>query len=154
MRVLGLDVGEKTIGVAVSDALGISAQGVLVIRRQSKEKDMAALLKVIEEYEAERIVIGLPKNMDGSSGPQAEKALAFAEMLKKRFGLPVEAYDERLSTVLAQKALIEGGASRAKRKTVIDMIAAQVILQGWLDRKSKPRLPEEKNIIEHHNNEV
>jgi putative pre-16S rRNA nuclease len=142
MRVLGLDVGEKTIGVAVSDALGISAQGVLVIRRQSKEKDMAALLKVIGEYEAERIIIGLPVNMDGSSGPQAEKALAFAGMLKKRFGLPVEAYDERLSTVLAQKALIEGGASRAKRKTVIDMLAAQVILQGWLDRKSRPKLPE------------
>ncbi len=144
MRVLGLDVGEKTIGVAVSDGLGISAQGVLVIRRQSKEKDMAALLKIIEEYEAGRIIIGLPKNMDGSLGPQAEKALAFAEMLKKRFGLPVEAYDERLSTVLAQKALIEGGASRAKRKTVIDMLAAQVILQGWLDRKGKSA---ERNIL-------
>ena len=83
MRVLGLDVGEKTIGVAVSDGLGISAQGVLVIRRQSKEKDMAALLKIIEEYEAERIIIGLPKNMNGSLGPQAEKALEFAEMLEK-----------------------------------------------------------------------
>ncbi len=137
MRVLGLDPGEKTIGVAVSDGLGITAQGVCVIRRASREKDFAALLKIIDEYDINSIIIGLPKNMDGSLGPQAEKALAFAEALKKRFGLPVEMTDERLTTALVQKTLIEGGASRAKRKTVIDMLAAQVILQGWLDRKRR-----------------
>ncbi len=137
MRVLGLDVGEKTIGVAVSDGLGITAQGVMVIRRQSKEKDFAALLKIIDEYDVNSIIIGLPKNMNGSLGPQAQKALAFAETVKSRFGLPVEMIDERLSTALVQKALIEGGASRAKRKTVIDMLAAQVILQGWLDNRRR-----------------
>ncbi|MHB8173093.1 MAG: Holliday junction resolvase RuvX [Nitrospirota bacterium] len=137
MRVLGLDVGEKTIGVAVSDGLGITAQGVMVIRRQSKEKDFAALLKIIDEYDVNSIIIGLPKNMNGSLGPQAQKALAFAETVKSRFGLPVEMTDERLSTALVQKALIEGGASRAKRKTVIDMLAAQVILQGWLDNRRR-----------------
>ncbi len=137
LRVIGLDLGEKTIGVAVSDGLGITAQGVCVIRRQSKEKDFAALAKIIAEYDINSIIIGLPMNMNGSLGPQAEKALAFAGAARQRFGLPVETTDERLTTALVQKALIEGGASRAKRKTVIDMLAAQVILQGWLDRKRR-----------------
>ena len=135
MRVMGLDYGEKTIGVAVSDGLGITAQGIITIRRRSFDKDFVQLKKYIEEYEVGEIVIGLPKNMDGSLGPSADKALAFAEKLKKEFGLPVAMYDERLSTAFAQKALIEGDVSRAKRKKVIDMLAAQVILQGYMDRK-------------------
>src|SRR5512142_1980421 len=105
MRIMGLDVGEKTIGVAVSDGLGLTAQGVTTIRRQAIRKDLHALRGFIEQYEVAEIVVGLPRNMDGSSGPQAEKALAFAEKLRAEFGLPVETYDERLTTAMAQKML-------------------------------------------------
>ena len=134
-RILGLDVGDKTIGVAVSDGLGLTAQAITTIRRQNLNKDIAALKEFIDEYEAAEIVVGLPKNMDGSLGPQSEKVLAFVEKLKVTFPLPVELYDERLSTALAQKTLIEADLSRAKRKKIIDKMAAQVILQGYLDRK-------------------
>ncbi len=134
-RILGLDVGDKTIGVAVSDGLGLTAQSVVTIRRQNINKDIAALKELIDEYEAVEIVVGLPKNMDGSLGPQSEKVLAFVEKLKKVFPLPVELYDERLSTAQALKALIAADLSRAKRKKIIDKMAAQVILQGYLDRK-------------------
>lgn len=137
MRIIGLDVGDKTIGVSVSDGLGFSAQGLTTIARRSLAKDMEALRAYILEYEAGEIVVGLPKNMDGSLGPQAEKVLAFVEKLKAEFGLPVEMYDERLTTALVTKALIAGDVSRAKRKKVVDMLAAQVILQGYLDRKSR-----------------
>ena len=134
-RILGLDVGDKTIGVAVSDGLGLTAQSVVTIRRQNINKDIAALKELIDEYEAVEIVVGLPKNMDGSLGPQSEKVLAFVEKLKKVFPLPVELYDERLSTAQALKALIAADLSRAKRKKIIDKMDAQVILQGYLDRK-------------------
>lgn len=134
-RILGLDVGDKTIGVAVSDGLGLTAQSVTTIRRQNLVKDIAALKELIEEYEAVEIVVGLPKNMDGSLGPQSEKVLAFVEKLKGAFSLSIELYDERLSTALARKTLIEADLSRAKRKKIIDKMAAQVILQGYLDRK-------------------
>ena len=139
MRILGLDVGEKTIGVAVSDGLGFTAQGVATIKRQSYAKDFGALKGYIDEYEATEIVAGLPKSMDGSIGPQAEKVLLFVERLKRETGLPVTPFDERLTTALVQKALIEGDASRRKRKEVVDMLAAQVILQGYLDRRSTGR---------------
>ncbi len=135
MRILGLDVGTKTIGVAVSDGLGITAQGLEVIRRESARKDIGRLGRIVEEYEVVEIVVGLPVNMDGSLGPQAEKALAFAEKLRKALGVKVSTYDERLSTALAQKTLIEADVSRAKRKKVIDKLAAQVILQGYLDKR-------------------
>ena len=135
MRIMGLDVGEKTIGVAVSDGLGLTAQGVTTIRRQAIRKDLDALRAFIEEYEVGEIVVGLPRNMDGSSGPQAEKALAFAGRLKEEFKLPVETYDERLTTAMAQKMLIGADVSRARRREVIDKLAAQIILQGYLDRK-------------------
>lgn len=137
MRVIGLDLGDKTIGVAVSDGLGITAQGLTTVLRRSNSKDMEALKAYIDEYEAGEIVVGLPKNMDGTLGPQADKALAFAEKLKAEFGLPVVLYDERLTTSLVQRALIEADVSRAKRKKVVDMLAAQVILQGYLDRKKR-----------------
>ncbi len=136
MRIMGLDVGERTIGVAVSDALQLTAQGVTTIRRQAIRKDLHALRGFIEQYEVAEIVVGLPRNMDGSSGPQAEKALAFAEKLRTEFGLPVETYDERLTTAMAEKMLIGADVSRARRREVIDKLAAQIILQGYLDRKS------------------
>lgn len=139
MRIIGLDVGDKTIGVAVSDGLGLTAQGVTTIRRQNNQKDFAALREIIDEYEAAEVVVGLPKNMDGSIGPQADKAIAFSEKIKKEFGLPVVLLDERLSTVMAQKTLIQADVSRAKRKHVIDKVAAQLILQVYLDRKRREK---------------
>jgi putative Holliday junction resolvase len=141
MRTIGLDVGDKTIGVAVSDGLGITAQGITTIARRSLAKDLDALKRYIVEYEAGGIVVGLPKNMDGTLGPQAEKVITFVEKLKSAFSLPVELYDERLTTALVTKALIEGDVSRAKRKKVVDMLAAQVILQGYLDRKARQPSP-------------
>jgi putative Holliday junction resolvase len=137
MRIIGLDYGDKTIGVAVSDGLGLTAQGITTIIRRNIARDMEELKAYIEEYEVEEIVLGLPKNMDGTMGPRAEKTMAFAEKLRRELGLPVELYDERLTTALVTKALIEGDVSRAKRKKVVDMLAAQVILQGYLDRKAR-----------------
>jgi len=136
-RILGLDVGDRTIGVAVSDGLGITAQGLTTIRRKSFDKDFRILRDYIEEYEAVEVVVGLPKSMDGSLGPQAEKVLQFVERFKKDFDIPVVMSDERLSTALVQKAMISADVSRAKRKEVVDMLAAQVILQGYMDRKGR-----------------
>jgi len=134
-RVLGLDIGDKTVGVAVSDGLGLTAQGVKTVRRQSYEKDLAAIREIIEEYDATEIVAGLPKSMDGHLGPQAEKVLVFVEKIKDNTGLPVHMFDERLTTALVNKMMIQGDVSRAKRREVVDMLAAQVILQGFLDRR-------------------
>ncbi len=131
---LGLDVGDKTIGVAVSDGLGLTAQGLCTIRRTGYTKDFARLRAIVDEYGADRFVVGLPKNMDGSLGPQADKVMLFVKRLKEAFGLPVTLMDERLTTAFAQRTLIEGGVSRAKRKKVIDMLAAQTILQLYLDK--------------------
>lgn len=133
MRVLCLDIGEKTIGVAVSDGLGITAQGVTVIRRVGGEPDFEAVAKIAREYEAERIVYGLPINMDGTEGESAHKVRSLAGRIGAHTGLQMEPMDERLTTVTAQRVLIEGGVSRKKRKLVIDKVAAQVILQAWLD---------------------
>jgi len=132
MRIMALDVGDRTIGVALSDPMGWTAQGLEVIRRKTQEIDLARLREITGEYEVTRIVVGLPKNMDGSLGPQAEKVLAFAGELERVLGLPVVTWDERLSTVAAQRALIDADVSRAKRKQVIDKMAAVVILQGYL----------------------
>jgi len=133
MRVLGLDVGERTIGVAVSDSLGWTAQGVTTVRRKTLEDDLSALNGFIKEFEVSLLVVGLPKNMDGSLGPAAERILKLVKVLKDSTGLPVETWDERLSTVAAEKMLIGGDVSRAKRKKVIDKMAAVLILQGYLD---------------------
>jgi putative Holliday junction resolvase len=135
MRTLGLDYGTKTIGVAASDALGLTAQTVTTIRRTSLKADLAALKELVNEYEAERFVVGLPLNMDGSEGPRAEATRKFVDALTQALGLPVELWDERLSTVAAQRTLLEADVSRAKRREVIDQMAAQFILQGWLDAR-------------------
>ena len=129
MRILGLDVGEKRIGVAVSDSLGYIAQGISVIKRENTEE----LKKIVSDYDIEKIVVGLPKNMDGSIGEQAKKALAFIEDLKREIDLPVLAWDERLTTKEAEGVLLKADLSRAKRKKVIDKLAAALILQGYLD---------------------
>ena len=139
MRTLGLDVGTKTIGVAVSDALGLTAQTVTTVRRTNLKADLAALQKLVEEYEARGFVVGLPLNMDGSEGPRAEATRRFVDVLIQALGLPVEWWDERLSTVAAQRTLLEADLSRAKRKGVIDQVAAQFILQGWLDAQEIAR---------------
>lgn len=134
-RILGLDVGDKTIGVAVSDLLQFTAQGLTTIRREGKKKDYAALEEIINEYNIKTVVVGLPKNMNGSIGPQGEKTMVFAEKLKNKFKLDIIYEDERLTTMAAEKLLIEGDMRREKRKTVIDKVAATFILQTFLDRK-------------------
>ncbi|MFC5989218.1 Holliday junction resolvase RuvX [Marinicrinis lubricantis] len=136
MRVMGLDVGDKTIGVAVSDELGWTAQGIEVIRRRTEEADLQRLTELAAMYNVERIVVGLPKNMNNTIGPRGEICIAFAEMLQQKLSLPVEMWDERLSTVSAQRTLIEADVSRKKRKQVVDKMAASIILQNFLDSKS------------------
>jgi len=133
MRILGLDVGSKTIGVAVSDELGITAQGVTTLTRKELSDDSAQLLKIVEEYKAERIVVGLPKNMNGTLGPAAQMVLSLIEELQKSVTLPIVTWDERLSTMAAERTLLEADVSRKKRKQVIDKVAAILILQGYLD---------------------
>lgn len=133
MRLLGLDYGDKTIGVAVSDELGWTAQGVEVIRRKSKSTDMQRIQAIIAEYEIEEIIVGFPRNMDGTIGNRAELSQRYAESLKQEFNLPVHLWDERLTTAAAQRTLIAADMSRSKRKNVVDKIAASIILQGYLD---------------------
>lgn len=134
-RTLGLDVGDKTIGVAVTDPMGWTAQGVTVIRRQSWDKDIRALKDVVREWQAERLVVGLPLSLSGEEGPQAEKVRHFMARIQPDIDLPVEYVDERLTTRQAERALIEGGMRREKRREIIDMQAAILILQLWLDRR-------------------
>lgn len=135
MRILGLDVGEKRIGIAVSDELGFTAQGIEVLERKKMESDLLRLNQIIQEYNVNEIVVGLPKNMNGTIGPRAEMVQEFGKMLKIRFSLPVHFWDERLTTVSAERTLIEADISRKKRKKVIDKMAAILILQGYLDMK-------------------
>lgn len=137
MRILGLDYGERTIGVAVSDELGWTAQGVEVIRRRSEAEDMDRIGRLIREYDVGEIVVGLPRNMNATIGERGERSIAFAEKLRETFGLPVRLWDERLSTMAAERTLISADVSRSKRKQVIDKIAASIILQGYLDSISK-----------------
>lgn len=134
---MGLDIGTKTIGVALSDPLGWTAQGLEVIRRKSLANDMARLGQIITEYGVEKIVAGLPRNMDGTLGPQAGQVLEFIELLEAAAAMQVVTWDERLSTVAAEKALIAADVSRAKRKKVIDKMAAVFILQGYLNSITK-----------------
>ncbi|MBD7910358.1 MULTISPECIES: Holliday junction resolvase RuvX [Clostridium] len=139
MRILGLDVGQKTIGVAISDPLGFTAQGITTIRRQNKVKDIEMLKKICNEYEVETIVIGLPKNMNGSIGFAGEKIIEFSELIKSEIELKIEFWDERLTTVAAHRAMLEADMSRGKRKKIVDKIAATYILQGYLDRIANMR---------------
>jgi putative Holliday junction resolvase len=138
MRILGLDVGSKTIGVAVSDPLGWTAQGLTTLRRCGLPKDLAAICQYIRDYQAEEVLIGLPLNMNGSRGPSAEAAEQFGAKLgqaatKAGLAITVTMRDERLSTVAAQRVLLEGDVSRRGRKQVIDKMAAVLILQNYLD---------------------
>lgn len=136
MRILGLDYGSKTVGVAVSDPLGLTAQGVEVIWRKSENKLRRTLARIEElarQYEAERIVLGLPKNMNNTLGDRAEKSLELKAILERRTGLDVVMWDERLTTVSAERVLMESGVRRENRKEHIDEIAAMFILQGYLD---------------------
>lgn len=136
MRALSLDIGDKTIGVAASDLLGITAQGVETIRRTSTKDDLKRLGELVAEYKAEIFVIGLPKNMDGSEGERCELVKKFASKLGATFPEVEQIFwDERLSTVAAAKNLIAADVSRKKRKKVIDKMAAVYILQGWLDSR-------------------
>lgn len=135
MRILGLDVGSKTVGVAVSDELGWTAQGVetIPINEASGEFGHERLEKLLKEYDVEKIVIGLPKNMNGTVGPRGEASKSFASRLEKRFGIPTILWDERLTTMAAERVLLEADVSRKKRKKVIDKMAASFILQSYLD---------------------
>ena len=134
MRIMALDVGSRTIGIACSDALLMTAQGIETIRRTSLENDFNRLRELISEYEVHELVVGMPKNMNGTTGERAEKTEEFVEKMKAVIDLPVTFWDERLSTVMAERQLIAADVSRKKRKGVIDKMAAVVILQGYLDR--------------------
>ena len=131
-----MDLGSKRIGVAISDPLGIIAQGVMTLKRETDESDFERLRAIASEKEVGEIIVGLPLNMNGSHGPQAEGASLFADALKKKLNLPVKLWDERMSTAQVERVMIEGGASRAKRKKKIDKLAAQVILQSYLNTKT------------------
>lgn len=130
---MGLDIGDRTIGVAVSDPLGWTAQGVTTIRRKSLEYDLEQLAALVRQYNAEAFVLGLPLNMNGSAGEAVDKIKAMAAELAAKFALPIYYQDERLSTVSAHRALIEGDVSRKGRKKVVDKLAAVFILQTYLD---------------------
>ena len=138
MRILGLDFGSKTVGVAVSDELLITAQGVEIVRRKSPSKlrqTLARIEELIEQYGVEKIVLGYPKNMNNTEGERCEKTKEFKEMLERRTGLEVVLWDERLTTVEAERILMDSGVRRENRKTYIDKMAAAVILQNYLDAK-------------------
>ncbi len=138
MRTMGLDVGTKTVGVAVSDALGWTAQGIETIKIDESAGNfgMKRMKELVKEHNVTSFVVGYPKNMDNSAGPRAEASERYANMLKEKFGLPAVLWDERLTTMAAERTLIEADVSRKKRKTVIDKMAAVMILQGYLDSKN------------------
>jgi putative holliday junction resolvase len=135
LRILGIDLGEKRIGISISDELGITAQGLPNINSVNEIEDLKNIRKFIDQYKVEKIILGLPKNMNGTLGIQANKALSFAQVLREYFQLPVELEDERLTTARAEKYLIEADRSRRKRRKVIDKMSAMIILQSFLDRR-------------------
>ncbi len=137
MKILGLDLGSKTIGVAISDDLFLTAQVLTSIKRTTLEKDLAVIVSLVDEYGVEEMVVGLPINMDGSSGESARKAESFIDKLRETLPIRIIPWDERLSTVAAERILLEGDLSRKKRRKVIDRLSAAIILQGYLD--SRPR---------------
>ncbi|MBS4980128.1 MAG: Holliday junction resolvase RuvX [Lachnospiraceae bacterium] len=150
MRIMGLDYGSKTVGVAISDPLGLTAQGIETICRKEENKlrkTLARIEALVQEYQVEEIVLGFPKNMNNTVGDRAEKSLEFKEMLERRTGLAVTMWDERLTTVEAERTLIENNVRREDRKKYVDKIAAVFILQGYLDsvylrRKSEENMEE------------
>ena len=146
MRIMGLDYGSKTVGVAVSDALGLTAQGIEIVRRKSENKlrqTLARIGEIAKEYGVEKIVLGFPKHMNNDIGERAEKSLEFKEMLERRTGLPVVMWDERLTTVEADRTMMETGIRRENRKEYVDMIAAVFIRQGYLDYLSHQKESQE-----------
>ncbi len=148
MRILGLDYGSKTVGVAVTDPLGLTAQGVEIIRRKEENKlrrTYARIEELAKEYGATAIVLGYPLNMDDTEGERTRKTLAFKEALERRTGLPIFLQDERLTTVEADEIMIEAGLSREERKQHVDRIAAQLILRDWLSERKAER---NEDIIE------
>lgn len=144
-RILGIDLGDKTLGIAVSDELGLTAQGVAVHQRTRLSEDLVYIGELLTQYDVSAVVVGLPKNMDGSLGPQAQKALAFIDRLRHACSLPVVPWDERLTTRQAERVLLAADASRRRRKEVRDKLAAQLILQAYLDWQT--------NTMSHRDNE-
>lgn len=136
---MGLDVGTKTVGVAVADELGITAQPITVVRRSNLKADLAELIRLAADRSVDRFIVGLPLNMDGSEGPRALATRKFGDALAKASNLLIIYQDERLTTVAAERSLLEADVSRQKRREVIDQVAASLILQGWLD--AQPRSP-------------
>ena len=146
IRIMGLDFGSKTVGVAVSDPLGMTAQGIEIVRRTSENKlrkTLARIEALVAEYQVTEFVLGLPKNMNNTSGERVEKTMEFKAMLERRTGLPVHMWDERLTTVAADRTLIEAGVRRENRKEYVDMLAAVYILQGYLDSLERKKNDEE-----------
>lgn len=135
-KILGLDLGDATIGVAVSDALGWTAQGLLTIRRQNVHHDLGYLRKLIRDNDVSEVVIGLPIKMNGTSDAQTRKTLRFAQLLRHTFHIPIRTWDERFSTIAASKILEQGHVKRKKQQAVIDKVAAMIILQGYLDNRN------------------
>ena len=134
---MGLDIGSHTIGVAISDELKVTAQGLKTIRRKSMKEDLSEISNLISEFKIDKIVIGLPKNMDGTLGKQAKMVLQWIKKLRERINLPVATWDERLTTMEASKVLLQADLSRKKRKRVIDKLSAILILQGYLNQEEK-----------------
>ena len=137
MRIMGIDYGEKRLGLAISDPLGITAQGLPTIERSRVQEDLQKILTIIREKDVGEIIIGLPKHMNNTLGEKAQAVLTFVDLIKKHVNIPVNTIDERLSTVMAHRAMLEGNLSRKKRKDRVDMIATQLILQNYLDRIKK-----------------
>ena len=136
MRILGLDYGDRRIGVAVSDELGWTAQGIDTLEKRRDEGELVKIAELIKQYEVGEIVVGLPKNMNGTIGPRGEICMEFAEKLRTQLALPVHLWDERLTTVSAHRTLLEADVSRSKRKQVVDKMAAMLILQNYMDSKT------------------
>ena len=137
IRILALDLGEKRIGVALSDALGLTAQGLTVLSRQNLQQDLEQVMALAKKHEVQEIVIGLPRHMDGRLGEKAEEVLRWAKELEERLSLPVHTVDERLTTIQAERVLLEADVSRRKRRQVIDKMAAGLILQSFLDSRNQ-----------------
>lgn len=136
-RIMGLDYGDRRTGVAVSDLFGWTAQGVEVIEHKTEEACLRRVEALVREHEVEEVVVGLPKNMNGSVGPRGEICMAFAEALRQKLSMPVHLWDERLTTVAAERTLLEADVSRSKRKQVIDKMAAAILLQSYLDSRGR-----------------
>lgn len=135
MRILALDVGEKNIGLAISDKLGLIAQGLPTLKHQTKDEDISAIANILKDHHITEVIVGIPVNLDGSLGKKAQEVAVFLEDLKKKITLPIKVWDERFTSVQAEKVLLEAGLSRKKRKGKIDQLAARLILQNYLDAK-------------------